>query len=217
MMKIKIVIALLLMTALFCVSSLGMAVAAEPVSDSEECSVDVSLKNVGLYEITVNGRVFLYNDLTGKVTNSDGEVIAKITTQNSNAELYALTASKPTSIQHGMTVGSRWIYSYSQWSTVECYVQAQDELISAITSFFVSAGLTPLIGSEAADAIGDAAGEFLAWLNRNGLDINENAFYVRSYVYGNRYILSNFAEIYQGYCTDYTPLNVITYDQDIKN
>lgn len=146
-----------------------------------------------------------YKTLT--ITGSDGMVITASTNNDyivkngetihyTVTEMPATRASRPTAIEHGLSIGSNWIYSRNTWLEVTTEEDVRNLGVFAIQAVLFGCGF-----QGASDVLG-LANELYNFYNSTSVRYPD-AFWVRTYYYGYSGAISQFAYVKQLYSSDY--------------
>lgn len=203
---------------LFCIMivSIGNTALASELSSNEEMYEVIELGD-GNVRIIVGDCVSVLNMNTGQLINTKGELVAEIIGVDHENGISVCGYEDPedpkagshtTAIHHNVSLTPNWLYSYSNWYMGKNYSSDLNEAKSAVialVTFAFGLGATTALQSFIIALAGYVADK------HETKAINENVeytyFYIREYVYCNRYVLSDFKYIKQGYTEDETPHN----------
>lgn len=146
-----------------------------------------------------------YKTLT--ITGSDGMVITASTNNDyivkngetihyTVTEMPATRASRPTAIEHGLSIGSNWSYIRSSWIDVEVPQGIADAGIGVLQGILFVSGMEGV-----SNLVGVATELYNMYVSDRGL--YPYAFYIRDYEYGYQGAISNFAYVKQLYTSEY--------------
>ncbi|MDO4198525.1 MAG: hypothetical protein Q4D13_06030 [Erysipelotrichaceae bacterium] len=155
-----------------------------------------------------NGDLYTcYNSSTGEMIDvSTGELLATICEETyvDNANGIMLMSSS----YGGVTIADRWTYSYSSRTKSTLYNATENMVKNAIYSFLTAKNA----GALAASIISGIAKKIINTAIKNYGNTNAVVHYIQTRKYANRYVLSDFANIYEELDEDYTNLGVVGYD-----
>ena len=113
-----------------------------------------------------------------------------------------------------MTVGTRWVYSYSTWVSSQVYIQSEETAAATYLSMFLTVYSYTATNAIKAKIAECAALAIDSWIS-NYSSATSMYLYVRKYAYGNTSYISDFAYVWQGYYANYIKAKVIKYDAKI--
>lgn len=161
----------------------------------------------------------LYDTLTGNVYAADGHLVGCVFTtesENSIESMAELQATQPTTIEHDITIASRWTYASSTWSSAVIYEKTEAAIESVWASVVVAAGLTiaGVTGGWSAFLSIAVPAVIAAW-EEEGPQKDSYYVYVRKYMYCSKYVLSQFGYVWQAYLEDYTAKQVLKHSIEL--
>lgn len=154
-----------------------------------------------IYTLITSDDTITYNTNTNVMDLGDREVTVTFNEGRADigvADIFAENASRPTSIDHGLTFKSNWVYIQSHW--IDCEAEEAINDLGKGGLFILLNYLVP--------GLGDVV-EFLDQMS-NYFSVYrpmDSACWIRRYEYANQYILSQFQNLAtQGYTYDYVQI-----------
>lgn len=154
-----------------------------------------------------------FNSLTGEIVNIEtGEVVAVVNDEENVIEDNA--TQTPRSYNYGgVTVADRWTYSYSSNSTITCYNGNVTIIFNSIRTVLENKGARQLARAVLLDIAESVLSTAYAIHGSNAEVVHR----VQTRKYANRYVMSDFACIYEELDELYQNLGVTGYDQRITS
>lgn len=211
----KRIISILLVLCFVCSSSVSIVASANvPTVDSSTFVYDGATYTVTIETYYVGTE----NEYSIITTSGNGDLVTLDTRipntyfENGEKKTFRVTeveensrASRPTAINHGLSIATGWGYSFSEWHTIEVAETLGDSNVTTLTTLIALVLESTGYGAGTTIA-GYLAGQILTFTKNSPLYELDDAFWLRTYTYGYSYVLSQFAYVHQVYAKDYTKI-----------
>lgn len=152
--------------------------------------------------------VLVYDTRTNLIINEKtNEIVATISEENIQEPLKFQNSGIRSYSYGGITIADRWVYSYSTDSTISVANYTFQLVINSIIIYLVGKSANPIY-----DVLAEIADKLIVSHISVYGNTNDLAYVIRTRRYANRYILSDFANIYEEVDASGSILAVSGYD-----